>query len=146
MKKKASEQGKGAQRRPEDYMGLSRSVASNHFRSELTKSSTRSPRFVISDFFSSRSFTWIYYYIQSRLGFRHPYTSQYDKTDSGVYEMSDDKSVRICIAGDWATYTTQSIAIADRMGSMKPHFTIHLGDTYYVGAPHEIRNNFTKKG
>jgi Calcineurin-like phosphoesterase len=146
MKKKASEQGKGAPRRPEDYLGLSRSVAANHFRSELTKSSTRSPKFIISDFFSSRSFTWIFYYIQSRMGFKHPYTSHYDKTDNGVYQMSDNSPVSIAIAGDWATFTIQSIAIADRMRALKPHFTIHIGDTYYVGAPHEIKNNFTKKG
>ena len=49
----------------------------------------------------------------------------------------------IAICSDWATDTAESVAIAKQMGTHDPDFTIHVGDTYYVGSPEETRSNFT---
>ncbi len=48
---------------------------------------------------------------------------------------------RICLAGDWATGTEESELVALHMLDRHPHFTIHLGDVYYVGDPPEVGEN-----
>jgi hypothetical protein len=51
-------------------------------------------------------------------------------------------TVRICIVSDWATGTPDARQIAHSMKTHAPDYTIHMGDTYYVGAPTEIDANF----
>jgi hypothetical protein len=140
--------GKDLLRKTNDYFDLNRSIAANHFRTEKTKSAQTDAEFHISDFFSSKIFSWLYFYLQSRFGRRHKY-QLYDKADgdSGIYELPELNNERVVIgvAGDWGTFTPQSIAIAEKIAEHNPHFTIHIGDTYFVGAPHEIADNFTNK-
>ncbi|MDQ3278462.1 MAG: metallophosphoesterase [Bacteroidota bacterium] len=126
-----------------DYLGPSRWESVSHLKTELKKKPTYSAK----DFLGKMVWNWIYHYIKSRFGKKFPYPT-YDASDSGVYKIAaaNEEAVRIGIASDWATDTDESFAIAERMASHDPHFTIHVGDTYYVGAPHEIRSNFTDKG
>ena len=133
-------------RKESDYLDLNRSVAANHFRTEKTKDPIVHAGFRLSDFFTKRVFRWLYYYIQSRFGPNHRY-KVYDRADNGVYSLPEGtEPVVLGVIGDWGTYTPESIAIAEKMGGHSPHHTIHIGDTYYVGAPHEIANNFTDAG
>ena len=109
--------------------------------------------------------TWIYHYIKSRFGARYPYPA-YQAPQTGVYRLektrelsaavkaeparnpaggenaSDPAAVRICIVSDWATGTPEAREIAHSMKAQTPDYTIHMGDTYYVGAPLEIDANF----
>jgi len=45
--------------------------------------------------------------------------------------------VRVALAGDWGSGTKDADEIARCIEREEPHFTIHLGDIYYVGTPEE---------
>lgn len=60
--------------------------------------------------------------------------------DQGVYPLgADEGEVRVAIAGDWASGTDEAAAVAAAIAALHPHFTLHLGDVYYVGAEAEVR-------
>lgn len=130
-----------------NYLNLSRSEALNHIRTENTKEPVIKAGFKLSDLFSKRIILWFKYYVQSRFGKVHPYLS-YDATgENGIYtlkkgEMSANDYTSIAITADWATDTVESDTIAKRMHRHNPDYTIHLGDTYFVGEPKEIKSNF----
>jgi len=89
---------------------------------------------------------WFSEYAAHRFGRRHPFLS-YDGTggDNGVYRLEDegdDGEVRIALAGDWASGTDEAQAVADRIAEFSPHYTVHLGDVYYVGDAAEVDENF----
>lgn len=42
------------------------------------------------------------------------------------------------LAGDWRTGTNEAVSVARGILAFRPHFTIHLGDVYYVGDVSEI--------
>ena len=54
-------------------------------------------------------------------------------------------ALRIAIAGDWATGTDESAAIASRIADQAADYTIHLGDVYYVGDGRSIDENCRNK-
>ena len=87
---------------------------------------------------------WITEYLGHRLGPRHPFLS-YAKSDpdQGIYKLEgDDEEIRIALAGDWATGTDEADRIAQLITAFDPHYSIHLGDVYYVGDDDEVGENF----
>lgn len=67
----------------------------------------------------------------------------YKGLETGIYKLDTvNQEVSIAIAADWATNTLESIHIAREINKKNPAFTIHLGDTYFVGEPDEIAANF----
>lgn len=66
-----------------------------------------------------------------------------------VIDMGDDP-VSIAIAGDWGTginyrtdgQPTGAGKVKDLIESLKPDYTVHLGDVYYAGTPSEEQQNF----
>jgi predicted phosphodiesterase len=131
-----------------DYYNMTHSQLLNHLRTETKKSKGELPAYKLADFFSKRLWTWFYYYTSSRFGRSYPYKT-YKAPATGIYPIAPDNgkdAVSIAIAADWATDTTESFQVAARMKEHNPDYTIHLGDTYYVGAPHEIEINFIKPG
>ena len=62
-----------------------------------------------------------------------------------MYELLDEKNserdVRISMAGDWGSGTAEAESVALCMAKFDPHFTIHLGDVYYVGDRQAINEN-----
>jgi hypothetical protein len=146
MAEEESRQNENATRKTDDYKGLGRSLAQNHFRTEKKKDPAIDPKFKISDFFTRRFLSWVYYYVVNRFGFNHKYLT-YTGADNGLYKLtkstkSTDDQISIAVVGDWATDTKESIAVTDAIRRLTPDYTVHIGDTYYVGAPHEIQNNF----
>lgn len=161
---------KGPNRSQDDYFGMSHSVLLNHLRTETRKSKGKPPANKIADFFTKRLWTWFYYYISSRFGPDYPYVTYTSPDDNGIYRLKGtengqpaenrhaaenaqapenaqggiNRQGNVCIAlvADWGTDTTQSFEVASKMQGHHPDYTIHLGDTYYVGAPHEIELNF----
>lgn len=127
-----------------DYLNPSRSELINHYKTERKK---RPPTYSPVDFLTKTFWSWIYHYFKSRFGKKFPYPS-YAAPHTGIYtlEESGAQGATICIASDWATDTEDSFAIAEKIREQDPDYTIHVGDTYYVGAPHEIRSNFTDDG
>jgi hypothetical protein len=94
--------------------------------------------------FSPKGWNWIWEYLFHRIGRRHPFqVYASENPDQGVYKLEGDPGeIRIALAGDWATGTDEAESVSKLMISFKPHYSIHLGDVYYVGSPHEVDENF----
>jgi len=91
-----------------------------------------------------RFWRWMSEYWRFRIGRRHPFlTYDGEDGDDGVYELrGDGGEIRIALAGDWATGTDEAAHIASLIERWRPHYSIHLGDVYYVGDPAEVGANF----
>ena len=70
------------------------------------------------------------------------------RTDTGplrsVYPLraaDGSQSVRVSMAGDWGTGTNEAQRVATGMMRSDPHFTIHLGDVYFIGDRPSIDEN-----
>lgn len=124
-----------------DYVNLGHSAAENHVKTETTKveeqARYRSPQFLWNNIFG-----FIYHYLKSRFGGRHPYQFYPTAGDAGVYRIPDRLSM--ALLSDWATDTEESDKLGRLVARHNPDLSLHLGDVYYVGTPQEVRNNFTE--
>jgi hypothetical protein len=86
---------------------------------------------------------WVWQYISHRIGRRYPFQNyQASAPDQGVYTLEGDGETRIALAGDWATGTDEAAAVSELIVAFNPHYSIHLGDVYYVGDKDEAGENF----
>jgi hypothetical protein len=78
---------------------------------------------------------WFAEYLRYRFGARHAFPTYEGKYPAdGIYPLEgSDGEVRMSLAGDWGTGTDEAYRVAELMGKTKPHYTIHLGDVYFVG-------------
>ncbi|MCB8883070.1 GMC family oxidoreductase [Acidisoma cellulosilytica] len=99
---------------------------------------------LLSAFGNGKFLEWFWNYVTLRLGRRHPFqTYTASDPDQGIYRMpGGDETVRLVLAGDWATGTDEAHDVAQRMAEDAPHYAIHLGDVYYYGGPGEVAENF----
>lgn len=92
---------------------------------------------------------WAWHYLRSRFGRKWPfpdYTTVGE--DNGIYDLvaspentDPAEPVLISLLGDWGSGTKEAYDVAERVKQDSPHFTIHLGDIYYVGSPVEVQEN-----
>jgi hypothetical protein len=82
---------------------------------------------------------WGRAYWKNRIGRCHPFQTW--KKSNGIVKMQNAAS-RIAVAGDWGTGTDEAFEVAERMKAFAPHYTVHLGDIYYVGDACETNENF----
>lgn len=103
----------------------------------------------VGDYLKVKVFLWIWHYLKSRFGGKYKFAEYaLESGDTGVYELasatetpaSHDR-VKVSLVADWGTGTRDAHDIARLVDSGNPHFTIHLGDVYYVGTKKEIREN-----
>ncbi len=120
----------------------SRSELASHLKTELDK---QRPGHAITDFLTKTFWSWIRHYVKSRFGKKAAY-KVYTGANTGIYTLAPAALTRIAITSDWATDTDESHAIAHAMEGHNPEYTIHVGDTYFVGAPPEIHTNFVADG
>jgi hypothetical protein len=100
------------------------------------------PHPLLAAFGSSQTWLWAFEYLKHRLGRRHPFQT-YGAGASGIHPLEGDgEAVRVALAGDWGTGTDEAAAVAGQMEAFKPHYTIHLGDVYYVGDGSEVAESF----
>jgi hypothetical protein len=87
---------------------------------------------------------WLVEYLVHRIGRRHRFQDYSEAgADNGVYRLDGDgDEVRIALAGDWASGTDEAHAIAQLIDEFEPHYSIHLGDVYFVGDRTEVGENF----
>jgi predicted phosphodiesterase len=138
-----NENSKEPPRQHSDYTKLSRWQILNHFKTEYTKAK---PGNRIGQFFRRYIWTWLYHTIKSRFGPKHIYPG-YPDGESGIYKLSNSSfqnsgEISIAIVADWATDTPEACRVAEKIRGHNPDYTIHMGDTYYVGTPVEIKSNF----
>ncbi len=51
-------------------------------------------------------------------------------------------NARIALVGDWGTGEDAARLVLKRIAARKPHVVVHLGDIYYSGTEHEVRQYF----
>ena len=130
-----------------DYKNLTHFVAQNHARVESTKPKHKAGN-LLEKFLSSQWVLWLFHYVKSRFGPRHKFQSYKTTVDKGIYQLHSSHGssiIRLALLADWGTDTRESKQIGLAVAHHKPDYSIHLGDTYYVGAPFEIKNNFTPR-
>lgn len=128
-----------------------------HLRARAEKSRAEAPPGSsfprkLSAFLKNQVFGWLFSYIGFRFGPRHCFQTYDDTGDDGIYRLAGNsyfsgklqpnEDIRVSVAGDWATGTEESNRIAQRMTAFRPHYTIHLGDVYYVGDEDEVEANY----
>jgi hypothetical protein len=98
---------------------------------------------LLAAFSPKRVVKWGWEYLLHRIGPRHAFLT-YAKSDAdqGVYRLEGGDDIRIALAGDWATGTDEAASVAELMDEFAPHYSIHLGDVYYVGGRSEVDENF----
>jgi hypothetical protein len=86
---------------------------------------------------------WIKSYLKYVFHRKHPFPAHTACPRNAMYGLTGDDggAVRVSLAADWGTGTEEAASVAAQMSSFKPHYTIHLGDVYYVGDPPEVREN-----
>jgi calcineurin-like phosphoesterase family protein len=98
---------------------------------------------VLAAFSPKRVVKWGWEYLSHRIGPRHAFLT-YAKSDpdQGIYQLEGGDDIRIALAGDWATGTDEAASVAHLIDAFAPHYSIHLGDVYYVGSRHEVDEKF----
>jgi hypothetical protein len=130
-------------RRARDLQDLPRSAALSHlYRSAEAASPPNHPP--LGMFSASALWEWARHYLAYVFHKKHPFPAYTDSPQHAIYDLRDEKGaedVRIALAGDWGTGTEEAESVATRMLEFAPHFTIHIGDVYYVGDPPEVNEN-----
>jgi len=139
----ANARGLRHRRQRTDLVDLPRSAAVSHMRrAREAASKPNSPP--ESSFAPSAMFKWARHYLPYVIRDKHffpPYTAS---PQSAMYDLLDEHGldhVRIALAGDWGTGTDEAAGVAKQMLAFNPHFTVHIGDVYYVGDPVEVNEN-----
>jgi len=98
-----------------------------------------------SKFSPSAVWEWIRNYLAYVCHRKHDFSPATASPTLALYELLNENNtaqdVRICIAGDWGTGTAEAESVADRIRQLNPHFSIHIGDVYYVGDPQAVNEN-----
>jgi hypothetical protein len=136
----------------QDFRNLSRQPVLSYFAKQAAPPAPREKlqhrhpaRFPSLGAFSPRRLSaFASEYLQNRFGARHTFqTYLKHDTDQGIYRLlGDDREIRVALCGDWATGTDEAYHVGQRVLDSNPHYTIHLGDVYYVGDEAEVRQNF----
>jgi predicted phosphodiesterase len=130
-----------------EYKGLLRSQAQSHSRTQTGIRKQKGSTTILNnirDYLSINIWGWVIHYFKSRFGGKHGF--EVYKDHPGIFLMPDKEEIKIAIAADWATDTIENTKIGERMKAENSDYTIHLGDTYFVGEPKEIASNFIVPG
>ena len=86
---------------------------------------------------------WILPYLRDTIHHDVPYQT-YPAAKTGIFPITAppaDGPLRIAVAADWGTGTLEAETVAENMKACYPHYTLHLGDVYYMGEPGEVSEN-----
>jgi hypothetical protein len=126
-----------------DLLGLPPSAGRSHMRRarEAASDANFPPT---TAFAPSALLGWARHYLAYVIRDKHffpPYTAS---PQHAMYDLLDEHgsdTVRIALVGDWGTGTDEAVRVAREMMKFNPHFTLHIGDVYYVGDPLEVNEN-----
>ena len=85
---------------------------------------------------------WLFLYLKDFIHRNARYRT-YPNGNSGIFDIPAPPvgPLRIAIAADWATGTMESRKIAENIESARPHYTLHLGDVYFMGEESQVEEN-----
>jgi hypothetical protein len=95
-------------------------------------------------FSASALWGWLRSYLSYIFKAKHAFPPHIASPQNAVYDLLDETgadNVHISLAGDWGTGTSEAEMVANQIQKFAPHYTIHLGDVYYVGDPPEVNEN-----
>jgi drug/metabolite transporter (DMT)-like permease len=138
----------------ETLLNLKRSAWHNYIRAARSESFTwrdaRKPFYhQLKAFFNT--VVWVLTYLKYRFGMRHRFLDYSAHGVKGVYPLAPDfplnghsqldEEIRVSLAGDWGTGTAEANLVANHIRRSRPHYTIHLGDIYFVGDSNAVLGN-----
>jgi hypothetical protein len=126
-----------------DLISLSRSPLVNQLHSIRESITKKAPEHNMHGYMPSNKLAWIWKNLWNLGNTHYPYQVYKDlNTNNGIFKMADDQATEISVAllGDWASDTLESHNVAALCGERD--YSIHLGDSYYVGNEKEIDCNF----
>src|ERR1700743_874409 len=139
----ADSKGYRRRRRAKDLYDLPRSSALSHLYQ--AREAVALPNHPPESFFSpSALWAWIRSYLAYVFHEKHVFPPHTASPQNAMYDLLDQsgtETVRIALAGDWGTGTDEAQQVANQMHAFDPHFTIHIGDVYYVGDAPEVNEN-----
>ena len=128
-----------------DLIGLSRQPVINQLHSLRESVTSRPPKYNMHGLVRQNIFQWIWKNVL-HLGNTHYTYQTYNNAaiNNGIFKMHDTPGTEISVSllGDWASDTPESHNVAALCGSIERDYSIHLGDSYYVGNEKEIANCF----
>ncbi len=119
----------------------SAALAQLHKAAEAVAPSNYPPE---SMFSPSALWEWIRNYLAYVLHKKHYFPPFTASPKHAVYDLLDEngaQNVKVSIAGDWGTGTGEAESVANCIKEFTPHFTVHIGDVYYVGDPQSVNEN-----
>ena len=90
-----------------------------------------------------RFWKWLVPYLRDCIHTDAPYQT-YSEGKTGIFDIASRPEVgplRIAVAADWGTGTLEAETVAKNMKTSSPHYTLHLGDVYYMGEADEVEEN-----
>jgi len=127
-----------------DLVNLGRTAIENQWHSVKLNTAGAPPLYNDDGLNSQDIGQWIVHNLGNIFHTRFsPYPTYPDPdTNNGIFEIQKgaDEPVSIALLADWASNTKESHTIAAQAGTND--YSIHLGDTYYVGSSDEISVNF----
>lgn len=140
----------------QNYVGLGRTAIESHYRMAVDNLAPGTPYPSLDAFDGNQLWAWIKNWLVATYKTdieslvvpsdrRHSFDPYPQSGERGHYDLTAfleaDNSIRIGLAGDWATGTDEAQVIADNLARTNPELTIHLGDVYYVGEQAEVEEN-----
>jgi len=86
---------------------------------------------------------WVFPYLRDFVHRDAPYQT-YPAGKTGIFSVPtppEGGPLRIAVAADWGTGTLEAATVGTNMKACSPHYTLHLGDVYYMGETSEIDEN-----
>jgi len=137
-------------RNRKDFIGLSRSPMMNNYLSDQEAQTgviPEKPQHKFSGLLDKNVLSWFIQNIPTLFRSHADYTT-YNKGE-GVFAMtstSGKNNARMALLADWASCTVESERVAGLVKNKTPDYSIHLGDTYFIGNEKQVEENFGKQG
>ncbi len=132
------------QHKQKDLVGLSRKSIVNQLMAVKDSIVRKPPDYDMHGLVDQNKWRWFLKQLGHLGNKRYPYGAYANPSvNNGIFRMAAGThgATTIALLSDWASSTKESIHIGELVGLQD--YSIHLGDTYYVGNAKEIADNFS---
>jgi hypothetical protein len=127
----------------EEFIGMNKSSVISQLRSISDSVTQKKPAYDMHGMIEENKLAWFFKNLLN-LGNSHYKYQTYPKPEinNGIFKMQNpsDKLTTVALLSDWASDTPESHLVARQASNND--YSVHLGDTYYVGNKKEIAYNF----